>query len=309
MRNLHTVARYWTQLVPQARRELAAWGDSIEAMTDPAVRSIARTKFAGEKQNVESAAFFALLADDWRSALQRVVRFQLTYELLDGLNERSRSLQVGLRLHGRLLGAAGIMTADYDGALALAVRDVGEAQARNHAAIGLREWAEAYAPQLHWWEAAAAGISSLRVLAMLCSPIEQHGHVRTAYLETDALAALLDALVDLPDDRRSGNHNWLDHYEHEQHAAWRLETLARDALGAVAHLPRAHIHRMLLEGLLAHNLASVGDHAPIIRLRLLAISPLVRTGTRILRAREVLHAGTSQLLPIGNARSAWQDER
>jgi tetraprenyl-beta-curcumene synthase len=282
MGNLYALARYWHRLLPQARRELAYWQSRAERIEDPELRAIALGKLAGEKTNIESAAFFALLAGkDWRRALRRIVAFQLAYELLDGLNEAHPALEDGLRLHECLV--AGIMTADYDGPLGCAIQDVGEAQARNHAGEGLRAWAEAFAPRLLWWEAAAAGISSLRILAMLCSPIEHHEKVRGAYMEIDALAALLDALVDIPTDRLSGNHNWLDHYTDEQQAADRLGQLVDDADRAIRGLPSPGIHRMLLSGLLAHNLAPLGNHLPLVRLRL-ETRWLVRFGVRILRA-------------------------
>lgn len=303
MHNLHAIVRYWTRLVPQARRELAAWRASIETIPDPIERQVAREKVSGERQNVESAAFFALLAgNNWRLALQSVVRFQAIYELVDGLNEQQPDLQAGLALHGRLAQMANSLV------LERAVHDLSQAQARHHAQVGLQGWAERFAPGLLWWEAAASGISSLRVLAMLCSAAKHHEPIRQAYVEIDALAGLLDALVDLPDDQQSGAHNWLGYYRDEQHAADRLGALAQDALAAVARLPDASIHGMLVEGLLAHNLAPTGSHAPIVRSRLAEISRLVRAGTRILRAREVLRDGFSQPLPIGNDRRAWQDE-
>lgn len=302
MENLLAVTRYLCLVAPQARRELAYWEIRARLIDDPVLRTIALGKLGGERANIESAAFFALLARrHWRPALRRIVAFQLAYELLDGLGEESSTVADGLELHEALLVAlgAGNMTAKYDSyldelvrttrriaspseALVQAAIRIGEAQALNHACGDLRGWAKAFAPNLPWWEAAAAGISSLGVLAMLASPADTHARIARAYLRVDALGALLDAMVDRQTDDLDGNPNWLDHYDSEEHAAERLGQLVDDAWLAVQRLPSAGIHTLLLAGLVAHNLAPLHKASPLIRLRL-AQRPLVRFGVWVLR--------------------------
>jgi tetraprenyl-beta-curcumene synthase len=303
------VSGYWRRMLPLARLEINRWADQATIIDDPGLRQIAVAKIATERQNVESAAFFAVLAGpDWRRIVRRLVAFQLAYELLDGINEQQPALADGLRIHGALVEAVGgppvaHNAGDYlqalvdacgaittsSAALLVATADIGEAQARNHADDGLKAWAEAHAPQLRWWEAAAAGISSLGVLAMLASPPEHHAPIGRAYVEICALSALLDGLVDLPVDGTS-NRNWLRYYRSQGEASRRLAALAVDAERSIAGLPGAPIHRLILAGLLAHNLVphtTRQEHAQEIR-RLLSRFPYVRAGMLLLRARRWL---------------------
>lgn len=255
------------RVLRRARREIDYWEHRA---TDP----LAREKMHRERRNVESATFFSTLAAPGERliAMRRIVRFQLVYELLDGLSEGASTVAESLRLHDALAAAAGawIMTAKYDSYLDELVRTcgaitepsepmleavlrVGDAQAHNHAGRA-RAWAVGRRGELLWWEEAAAGISSLDLLAMLATPSDQHRAILDAYPEVCALSALLDALVDLPDDKRTGNHNWLMHYESMEQASKRLAELAEIANARLGCLDRAHIHRAGLAGLLAHNL-------------------------------------------------------
>ncbi len=300
------IVQYWLRLLPQARRELAYWHARALTIADSVERRVALEKLKSEHQNIQSAAFFALLAEDSRPALCRVATFQVAYELLDGLNERSPRLDDGLRLHRALSHAVGgdaVQHGSYlqglvdacrsltspSTTLQSAVARVGEAQARHHAHLAPR----AHVPGLYWWEAAAASISSLSILAMLCTPPDQHEQLRAAYVEVDALAALLDALVDLPDDERSGNPNWLAHYPPGQ-ISGRLDQLARRAEDAISMLPNAPIHRMLLAGLFAHNIAACRGNTATRRLK--EGRPLVRAGALVLLAYRTIPRGGSSLL-------------
>jgi tetraprenyl-beta-curcumene synthase len=313
------LARYWGRLMPVARAEIAHWHARARTIRDPACRQIALAKIREERMNVESAAFFALLAGEhWHVAVRRIVAFQLAYELLDGINEAHPGLDDGLRLHGALIEAIGGVRRDHGGGsylqelvdacralttpseeLLAAAESIGVAQARNHACSGLREWAQRFAPGLLWWEAAAAGISSLTVLALLATPAKTHAHVVPAYTEICALSALLDGLVDYSHDTPA-NHNWINHYATPHHMADRLVTLAQDAQNALHGLPDEGLHQLLLAGLLAHNLtfsATREDHAREARHRLMKTIRYVRPAVVMLQARARLTRLSRMVLP------------
>lgn len=285
------------RLLPHARREIDYW--EVRAQPD----ALAREKLRCERRNVESATFFSMLSDDRLTAMRRIVRFQLAYELLDGISEEASTVEESLRLHDALhlaVRGAWIMTVNYDsaylaelvqscrvvvtpeasGAMVEAIDRIARAQALNHVGASDRRSRDG----LSWWEADAAGISSLDVLAMLATPLEQHEAVLHAYTEVCALSALLDAVVDLPDDERTGNHNWLMHYPSMDFASRRLGELAEIALARLGALDRAYLHRAALAGLMAHNL--VKAHEPFRRLALAV--PYTRAAMALFGARRLL---------------------
>ncbi len=168
--------------------------------------------------------------------------------------------------------------------------NVGTAQALNHAGGDLRGWAERFAPRLLWWEAAAAGISSVHILAMLASPPDTHRQIAKAYVEIGALSSILDGLVDLPTDDPL-NHNWSSHYECAMETADRVVALADDAQRALRGIPNELMHRAILAGMLAHNLVICDvrlDHVREPCARLVQVVPYVRTGMRLFELRSWL---------------------
>jgi hypothetical protein len=307
---LAAVTHYLCRLLPLARREIAFWETRARAIRDPLIQKIALAKIDREGANVEAAVFFATLASRrWQAAVRRIVAFQLAYEYIDGVNEQQNKLEVGRRLHSALLQAVGGPASDHRGGhylqelvsacravtapsheLLSTVARVGEAQARNHAGAGLREWAERFAPDLLWWEAAAAGISSLDILALLGCPSHRHHHIPDAYVEVCALSALLDGVADIQADIRSPNHNFAQHYTSESELSERLLVLTRAAARSVRALPDGELHALALAGLLAHNLAAPSaaiSSAPAVEAGLRDSLPWVRPAVamfRLLRA-------------------------
>lgn len=313
-------ARYWCQLAPQARTELAHWNEHARSLPDAHLRGVALSKLHGEGLNPEGAAFIALLATDRPAAVRGIVAFQILYELLDGLTEGLPFAEC-LRLHERLrailqaelprcdtyttvlINAARALRTPE---LALAIQGVCEAQSHNHAPEGqIRAWAERQQTGLFWWETAAAGISSIGVLALLASPPKRHPGLTDAYLRIDALASLLDAVRDRASDELTGNHNFTAHYETEAAMSERLQTLLLDGERAVHGLPNGAIHRMVLAGLLAYNLSAMPED---LGLR----SPLVRLGTlvmRLRRAASMAHVGNIRRLGIVRGGAIWHSRR
>ena len=311
---LAAAADYLCRLAPLARREIAFWRTRARAIRDPPLRRIALAKIDREGTNVESAAFFATLASGgWRAAVRRIVAFQLAYEYIDGVNEQQSQLECGRRLHSALLHAVGGPAWDHRGGpylqelvdscravtqpsreLLVTVERVGEAQARNHAGAELKAWAQCFAPDLLWWEAAAAGISSLDVLALLACPPDRHRRLPEAYVEVCALSALLDGLVDFQADAHSPNHNFARHYTSESEMTRRLLVLTRTAACSVRSLPDSHLHALVLAGLLAHNLAAPSAAiagSPALRACLLDSVPWVRPAVRMFRLRRIARFG------------------
>ncbi|HSZ13610.1 MAG TPA: DUF2600 family protein [Solirubrobacteraceae bacterium] len=120
----------------------------------------------------------------------------------------------------------------------------------------LAEWADAETPadsDLHWWETAAAGASSLAVLALLTvapNPrvsTDQVTAIERAYFPwIGALHTLLDSLVDLREDARAGQTSLLEHYESAAEAAARMRILASRSLRSAQSLPNGRQHALIM---------------------------------------------------------------
>lgn len=133
-------------------------------------------------------------------------------------------------------------------------------------------WARAETPpgtDLRWWEAAAAGGSSLGVYALIAAataPVVDPREVRAiedAYFPwIGALHSLLDHLVDRGEDAACGQRNLIDYYASPAEAAARLQGLARHAASAARELPESRAHTILLAGMAANYLSEPGAAAP-----------------------------------------------
>ncbi len=147
-----------------------------------------------------------------------------------------------------------------DTALAAAARvaafqrwNCGERQGDQRA---LRRWALAKAPAaggVAWWELAASAGSSLGVyvaLAAAATPRVQGDELaaleRLYFPWVGALHSLLDQLVDVEEDERTGQHNFALRYASPEHAARRLGWLADEAIGRAGALPRREAVRQRL---------------------------------------------------------------
>ena len=133
-------------------------------------------------------------------------------------------------------------------------------------------WADGEAPPqlaLQWWEAAAAGGSSLGVYALIAAAADplvdpdELSAIEDAYFPwIGALHSLLDHLVDRDEDARAAQRNLLDYYASPAEAAARMRTLAQRAESAARGLPRAHRHAILLAGMTAYYLSDPGAATP-----------------------------------------------
>jgi tetraprenyl-beta-curcumene synthase len=146
----------------------------------------------------------------------------------------------------------------------------------------LERWARAATPpgeDLSWWETAAAGGSSLCVYALIALAAERDldgswtgasarattdagvhedgSAVQDAYFPwIGALHSLLDNLVDVAEDRATGQHNLIGLYASPQEAATRMGRLAERSLGAARALPDARGHTLLLAAMASFYLST-----------------------------------------------------
>jgi tetraprenyl-beta-curcumene synthase len=190
-------------------------------------------------------------------------------------------------------------------ALAAAAR-AGEVQALNHGAgdrpASLARWAARYpelAGGLHWWEFAASASSSLTVHAMLAlasQPGTNAAQARRAErgycVLLGALNTLLESLVDLHRDERSGDHSFAGYYPDAHSAGARLDMIAGSARRAASALPAAERQAVILAGMVSFYLSMPEAWLPRSRAAscrtLAAIGDPAPTLIRLLRLRRAL---------------------
>jgi tetraprenyl-beta-curcumene synthase len=153
--------------------------------------------------------------------------------------------------------------------LVRAVERCGEGQSHNHAALTegeeqLIEWAasqprgEGYL----WWELAAAGISCLGIHALFAAAasrttLAEAERIDAAYYPpVCALSALLDSLVDCPEDVVGTNHSFVEHYSSQALAARRFEAIAGEARALSGALARRARHAIILSGIASFYLSA-----------------------------------------------------
>jgi tetraprenyl-beta-curcumene synthase len=129
----------------------------------------------------------------------------------------------------------------------------------------LRAWWEPrrhLAPQLRWYEFAAAAGSTLALFHLF--GVAANGRfdataaegVLTCYFQWICpLHILLDYLVDREEDEGGGDLNFISYYRDDEDAFGRLKFLIEGSRRAVAALPDRAFHEMIVEGLLGLYLA------------------------------------------------------
>jgi tetraprenyl-beta-curcumene synthase len=145
----------------------------------------------------------------------------------------------------------------------------GEAQSRNHAVLvegdaQLIDWAAAQRDtgEYLWWELAAAGISCLALHALFAAAAgattpEEAARIDAAYFPSVcAISALLDSLVDHPDDSAGTNHSFVAHYEDWTLAARRFAAITSEARTLSSVLKRHHRHAVILAGIASFYLSA-----------------------------------------------------
>ena len=160
----------------------------------------------------------------------------------------------------------------------------------------LRRWAErqdAEGADVAWFELAAAGSSSLAVLALLGAAADattcaaRAEQVRLAYFPwIEALSTLLDSLVDQERDARTGEMSFVSHYASPEVAVERLREVAARAVAGARALPRGERHVVVVAGMIAMHLSESSAARP-------GLEPATRA---VLRASDT--AATSVLLAM-----------
>lgn len=147
----------------------------------------------------------------------------------------------------------------------------GEAQSRNHAVLveghgQLIDWAanQCETGEYLWWELAAAGISCLALHALFAAAacattVEEAARIDMAYFPSVcAISALLDSLVDEPDDSAGTNHSFVAHYESSTLAARRFAAITSEARSLSNSLTDHHRHGVILAGIASFYLSAPG---------------------------------------------------
>jgi tetraprenyl-beta-curcumene synthase len=286
------LAIYRRQVLPQVRRELAAWRE-IAAHASPANREDAVGSIDSKGLNVEATAVFATLAPrrTRATATRAMVALQVAIDYLDSVEEQGTEGD-GLYLERLFAAYRESATAlPRHGAVATALERAiarcGEGQSQTHAAEGgdreaLEAWARAQAapPVYRWWEVAAGASSSVAAHALIAAAADprtdptEAASIDAAYFPSiGALTVFLDDLIDRGEDAAAGAHSYLDYYRDSEEAANRLELVARLGRAAAARLRHPHRHAAILAGVVGFYLAAAEAetaYASPIRARLLA---------------------------------------
>jgi tetraprenyl-beta-curcumene synthase len=136
----------------------------------------------------------------------------------------------------------------------------------------LERWARAVTPpgsDLRWWEVAAAGGSSMCIYALIALAADPEldlwapAAVADAYFPwIGALHSLLDNLVDVTEDRATGQHSLIGAYSSPEEAGSRMRWLAERSLRAAASLPGGRGHTLLLAAMASFYLCTPEASTP-----------------------------------------------
>jgi tetraprenyl-beta-curcumene synthase len=245
---------------------------------------------------------------------------QLHLALLDALDP-ARPPSDWYALHGRA-GDDGYLAAlvhtcrsalarlpAYERVAPSAIRSAGlsrEVQALNHDAgpgrpEQLSSWALGHPARgrLRWWECAASSSSSLGVHVLIglaadrrTTTAQARAAERSYCVSFGALNTLLESLVDLSDDLRTGEHSLVSYYADADETADRLHQIATTARADVLQLERGRRHAVILAGMVGFYLScpeAWDSHArEAARRTLAAVGPPTAALTRVLRLRRSL---------------------
>ncbi|HEY6781317.1 MAG TPA: DUF2600 family protein [Thermoleophilaceae bacterium] len=136
----------------------------------------------------------------------------------------------------------------------------------SHRSSGLRAWGERAVNddrRLTWWEHAAGACSTLD-LHMLLALAGEPGLMRTDICPTirhgtalSALNTILESLVDLPADRRSGDHSYISYYGSPYETAERLRILTGETIERARLLRRPAHHLAIAQAMSSMYLSRV----------------------------------------------------
>ena len=138
----------------------------------------------------------------------------------------------------------------------------------------LAAWVRAGLPEccdLRWWEAAAAGGSSLCVYALIAAAgrsgvdAREITLIERAYFPwIGALHSLLDNLVDVAEDHATGQHNLIGRYASGLEASTRMRLLAERSMRAARELA-GNSHELILAAMVSFYLSTPEASLPAAR--------------------------------------------
>lgn len=152
-----------------------------------------------------------------------------------------------------------------DGVRQCAIQGINHLRDHQQRERELKAWAkrhERVQHQLQWFELTAAASAFLphALLALAAEPLHDATHavrVHAAYFPWMALAiAMLDSYVDAVDDRASGDHSYISHYENQGAMCERLREILALTLREAASLPNGSRHVLIAAGMMAMYLSA-----------------------------------------------------
>ncbi len=166
----------------------------------------------------------------------------------------------------------------------------------------LKAWATLQAPahlDVRWWETAASAGSSLGLFALLAfaanpyiTSLEIEAIERAYFPWIGALHSLLDNLIDMQEDARDEQRNYVAQYASPQEAAVRMRALTRESVEHVALIPNTVPHKLILAGMASSYLSAREAYLPNVQLAtryvIGASGALTRAALVIHRARRVV---------------------
>jgi tetraprenyl-beta-curcumene synthase len=172
----------------------------------------------------------------------------------------------------------------------------------------LAQWADSETPvgsSLCWWEVAAAGASSLAVLALLAAAADPQLSVsdieaieRAYYPWIGALHTLLDSLVDLDEDAKADQVSLLVHYASQQELVARTQMIAQRGLRAALGVRHGRRHALILTAMASMYLTAPEAHsrtaAPASRGIREALGELALPSMLVLSARRAISRTSSR---------------
>jgi tetraprenyl-beta-curcumene synthase len=138
--------------------------------------------------------------------------------------------------------------------------------------MALEAWAAQECPDEHeieWWELSGAASAPLTIHALLALAMEpicttrDIAQVRSAYNPwLSAATTMLDSYVDQVEDRKNGNHSYIDHYPNPDSAACGVRRLVWRAAHEARSLRNGHKHAVIATSMTAMYLSKDSARAP-----------------------------------------------
>ncbi len=300
--------KLFSNVLPQARRELLTWKARARQIPDEILREQALQSLAHKRFHADGGCVYAAFDAEFMSPLVSViVALQTISDYLDNLCDRTGTYDIDdfTQLHHAMRDAVrpGSSLRDYyalrenkddsgylntlvqtcqsvlstlpgyanvEDRVAWLVERYCELQAFKHTVPNMRAdllktWAAPYLtqyPDVYWWEFAAATGSTLGMFALFeaatrpISKTEAESIFKSYFPWISGLHILLDYLIDLEEDKREGDFNFIRCYPTVAMSRQRLRFILKRGWQSAISLPLGGpIHRFVVKGLLGMYLS------------------------------------------------------